>query len=557
MKKLTPLVKNLSRSQSGDIIIQSTTRFVASASSAFAYSSSSNAHSAINVTKGGICATSTTSYATSAASYATSAASYATASYPLPSTGDPSPLVPGEPDGPKMMTSSPGPVSMAHKRELDSIQNTDAIHFFCDYENSIGNYLADVDGNVYLDLFQQISSLPLGYNHPLLLSVLKNPDNASTFVNRPALGSLPPKDFVTKLRSALLSVAPPGLKEVQTMACGSCSNENAFKAVFIRWQNLRRNGNPPSQEDLQSCMTNSLPGSPSNLSILSFKGSFHGRTFGSLSCTRSKAIHKLDIPSFDWPSADWPDYRYPLEANEDYNRQQDDKCLAEVDDIMRSRTKEERPVAGVVVEPIQAEGGDNHASPSFFRGLQKMCQKHGAAFIVDEVQTGCGATGKFWAYEHWNLETPPDFVTFSKKMLTGGYFYNSEYRPDVGYRIYNTWVGDPSKLLLLESVICTIKEQNLLDVVNSSGELLLQGLRTLEARFPDKISKVRGRGTFVAFDAPEGASRDRLIGKLANRGIKVGGCGEASVRFRPALIFQPKHVHVFLSIFEDVLKNDV
>ena len=115
MKKLTPLVKNLSRSQSGDIIIQSTTRFVASASSAFAYSSSSNAHSAINVTKGGICATSTTSYATSAASYAT-------ASYPLPSTGDPSPLVPGEPDGPKMMTSSPGPVSMAHKRELDSIQ---------------------------------------------------------------------------------------------------------------------------------------------------------------------------------------------------------------------------------------------------------------------------------------------------------------------------------------------------------------------------------------------------------------------------------------------------
>ena len=122
MKKLTPLVKNLSRSQSGDIIIQSTTRFLAAAPSAFAYSSSSNAHSAINVTKGGICATSTTSYATSAASYATSAASYATASYPLPSTGDPSPLVPGEPDGPKMMTSSPGPVSMAHKRELDSIQ---------------------------------------------------------------------------------------------------------------------------------------------------------------------------------------------------------------------------------------------------------------------------------------------------------------------------------------------------------------------------------------------------------------------------------------------------
>ena len=78
------------------------------------------------------------------------------------------------------------------------------------------------------------------------------------------------------------------------------------------------------------------------------------------------------------------------------------------------------PRAGIVVEPVQAEGGDNHASPSFFRQLQKLCHKFGAAFIVDEVQTGCGATGKFWAYEHWNLETPPDFVTFSKKMLTGG-----------------------------------------------------------------------------------------------------------------------------------------
>ena len=157
----------------------------------------------------------------------TRAASAATST--LPAIDDAIPLVPGEPSGPRMVTPSPGPISKAHKRDLDRIQNTAAIHFFCDYQKSIGNYLADVDGNVYLDVFQQISSLPLGYNHPFLLGVLKNPDNAATFVNRPALGSLPPADFVDKLRSALLSVAPPGLKEVQTMACGSCANENAFK----------------------------------------------------------------------------------------------------------------------------------------------------------------------------------------------------------------------------------------------------------------------------------------------------------------------------------------
>lgn len=517
MKKLVPLVKNLSRPQVVEPFLQKTT----------------------------------TRPVAAAATYATSAATSA-----LPSVSDPSLLVPGEPDGPKMLTRSPGPLSLAYKAELDAIQNTSAIHFFCDYENSIGNYLADVDGNIYLDLFQQISSLPLGYNHPYLLSVLKNPDNASTFVNRPALGSLPPKDFVHKLRSALLSVAPPGLKEVQTMACGSCANENAFKAVFIRWQNLMRGGKVHSEEELESCMRNSLPGSPSNLSILSFKGSFHGRTLGALSCTRSKAIHKLDIPAFDWPMADFPDYLYPLEANVDYNQKQDTKCLAQVEDIMRTRLKEDRPVAGIVVEPIQAEGGDNHASPSFFRKLQKVCQKHGAAFIVDEVQTGCGATGRFWAYEHWNLETPPDFVTFSKKMLTGGYFYNSDYRPDSGYRIYNTWVGDPSKLLLLESVICTIREQNLLGYVNSSGDRLIKGLETLQTLFPDRISKVRGQGTFVAFDGASGADRDQLIAKLGNCGVKLGGCGDRSVRFRPALIFQPRHVDVFLNTFEDILRND-
>ena len=98
-----------------------------------------------------------------------SAAATAAATSALPSVSDTTLLVPGEPDGPKMLTSSPGPLSIAYKRELDAIQNTGAVHFFCDYESSVGNYLADVDGNVYLDVFQQISSLPLGYNHPFLL----------------------------------------------------------------------------------------------------------------------------------------------------------------------------------------------------------------------------------------------------------------------------------------------------------------------------------------------------------------------------------------------------
>ena len=85
-------------------------------------------------------------------------------------------------------------------------------------------------------------------------------------------------------------------------------------------------------------------------------------------------------------------------------------------------------MAAVLVEPIQAEGGDHHASPQFFHSLQQLCKQHHLTFIVDEVQTGAGPTGKWWAHEHWNLPESPDIVTFSKKMMLGGFYYKSDLR---------------------------------------------------------------------------------------------------------------------------------
>jgi 4-aminobutyrate aminotransferase/(S)-3-amino-2-methylpropionate transaminase len=130
------------------------------------------------------------------------------------------------------------------------------------------------------------------------------------------------------------------------MMCGSCSNENAFKAIFIWYANKHRAGKDFTDEELKSSMFNKSPGSP-NVSIMSFEGAFHGRTFGNikykdlyilififllaaLSCTHSKPIHKLDIPSFDWPIAPFPRYKYPLEENDRENKKEDEKCLARV-----------------------------------------------------------------------------------------------------------------------------------------------------------------------------------------------------------------------------------
>jgi 4-aminobutyrate aminotransferase / (S)-3-amino-2-methylpropionate transaminase len=102
-------------------------------------------------------------------------------------------------------------------------------------------------------------------------------------------------------------VAPKGLNQITTMACGSCANENAYKAIFMWYRQKQRMGDF-SPEELSSCMINQAPGSP-DLSILSFHGAFHGRTMGVLSTTHSKAIHKLDVPAFDWPIASFPIYK--------------------------------------------------------------------------------------------------------------------------------------------------------------------------------------------------------------------------------------------------------
>uniref|UniRef100_A0A8C1VP67 4-aminobutyrate aminotransferase, mitochondrial n=1 Tax=Cyprinus carpio TaxID=7962 RepID=A0A8C1VP67_CYPCA len=455
-------------------------------------------------------------------------------------------------DAPSMKTAVPGPKSQELLRQLGEIQNVGAIHFFCNYEESRGNYLVDVDGNRMLDVYTQISSIPIGYNHPALIKVMTNPNNVSAFVNRPALGILPPENFPEKLFESLLSIAPSGMNRVQTMACGSCSNENAFKSMFIWYRNKERGYASPSEQEVGTCMINQSPGCP-DLSILSFMGAFHGRTMGCLATTHSKAIHKLDIPSFDWPIAPFPKLQYPLEGFVRENAQEEARCLEEVEDLIVKWRQKGKPVAGIVIEPIQAEGGDNHASPDFFIKLRNIARKHGCAFHVDEVQTGGGTTGKFWAHEHWGLDDPADIVSFSKKLLTGGYYHRDELQPDKPYRIFNTWMGDPSKNLFLSEVLNVIRRENLLEEVMRSGKALLQGLYALQTQYPHILSRARGQGTFCAIDACSDATRDSIMLKARNKGLFMGSCGEKTIRFRPALVFKEYHVHQLLNILNDIL----
>lgn len=301
-------------------------------------------------------------------------------------------------------------------------------------------------------------------------------------------------------------------------------------------------------------MINMPPGAP-KLSIMSFKGAFHGRTLGALSTTHSKYIHKIDVPSFDWPIASFPKYKYPLEENKRENEAEDRRCLAEVQELMQDYKRRDIPVAGVIVEPIQSEGGDNEASPEFFQELQKICRKNGAALLIDEVQTGGGSTGKIWCHEHFNLDGPPDVVTFSKKMQLGGYFHKPDFKPAQAYRVFNTWMGDPGKVLMLEEIIKVIKEDELLKTVDAAGKVLKNGLLQLEKEYSHILNSTRGRGTFLAINCSTSAMRDDMINKLRMQGLQMGGCGETAIRFRPALIFQETHANIVLDRFRKVLKE--
>nr|CAD2172161.1 unnamed protein product [Meloidogyne enterolobii] len=459
-----------------------------------------------------------------------------------------------EPKAPFMRTEVPGPESKKLINEMETIHQATSVKFFADYEKSFGNYLVDADGNNLLDVYTQISSLPLGYNHPELIETARENRFLTCSVSRPALGGYPRTDFVQILKNSLGQVAPKGLGHVQAMLCGTSANENAIKTAFIHYQTRKRGGKLPSKEDMESCMNNEIPGSP-NLCVLGFRGSFHGRSLGMLSITRSKAIHKVDIPALKWPVANFPRYLYPLDENKKYNEEQDKKCLEEVAKLIDEGKQKGNEVAALIVEPIQCEGGDHHASPAFFRGLQKVCENKGVYFIVDEVQTGGGICGTFWVHEQWGLPTPPDFVTFSKKLLTGGYYYKDSLRVNEPYRIYNTWMGEPTKLVLLEKIVQVIKRDQLVSKAKNVGNDLLAELKNLEKCYPHLLKNSRGLGTLCSFDMPNPTIRDKFLNTAINLGLHIGGCGDATIRFRPALIFQGKQLETTINLLESAFEK--
>ncbi|XP_075217885.1 4-aminobutyrate aminotransferase, mitochondrial-like [Lycorma delicatula] len=335
-------------------------------------------------------------------------------------------ICPAEPPGPSVFTDLPGPKTMELLEDLTQVTQAKSVRLFADYSKSIGNYLVDVDGNVFLDLLMQFSSLPLGYNHPSILNIFKDRKNLLSIANQPTLGAFPPSDYPESILFILMSIAPVGLCKVIPAVCDAVATENALKSAFITHKMKQRGKISFTQAEIESAMINLPPGS-ANVSILSFRGSFHGRTMGALSVSHAKYIHKMDIPAFNWPVASFPAYSYPLQQYNQENSREDERCLCEVEELIETFKKNDRPVAGIIIEPIQTVGGDNYASIYFFQKLQEITKQNSIPLIMDESNTGGGVTGKMWCHEHFSLPSPPDMVIFGKLAQVSGVYLKHEY----------------------------------------------------------------------------------------------------------------------------------
>ena len=417
---------------------------------------------------------------------------------------------------------------------------------------SSGVWLVDLDGNVFLDLFANFALGALGYNHPALVAAAQSPAFVAAAANPSSTPFVTTPGWFAYMDAMEADFAPPGMARMFCVDAGGEGVEAALKAAFIVFGERRRAaaGRPANPLELPPAeQAAAMDNAGTDAVVVSFAGAFHGRGLGPLSATHSKLIHKADLPAFPWPTVPFPANRFPLAEHAVANARAEAEALAGLGatlDTYRGR------VAAILVEPIQSEGGDRHASPAFYRAVQGLAASAGAAFILDEVQTGVAITGTMWAHEQLGLPRPPDMVCFGKKMQMGGFFATSEY--DIGQfgRMYQTRNGDRARAMLALATLRAIDDEDLLLNVRETGAIFLAGLEALGRSYPTLISQPRGRGFLLAFDLPTPALRDDFLKRCLQRGVFATYTGTKSVRIRPHLVTGAPEVEEALSVFDAV-----
>lgn len=418
----------------------------------------------------------------------------------------------------------------------------DGFHLVMDLEKSRGSWIYDaLQNREVLDCYTSFATIPLGYNHPkttteefkkrIAPAALNNIANADIYTTQMA-------GFV----EAFSRTVPKEFKYFFFVAGGALAVENALKTAFD-WK-VRKNLKAGKGEK--------------GTKIIHFYEAFHGRSGYTMSLTNTDPKKVAYFPKFDWPRVTNPKLKFTngVVTEEDLKHviELEKKAVAEIEAAVAANPDD---IAGLIVEPIQGEGGDNHFRPEFLRELRRLADQHDFLLIFDEVQCGFGTSGKWWSFEHFGVQ--PDLFAFGKKTQVCGICA----RPDrldqvdnvfkVSSRINSTWGGNLVDMMRCQRFIEIIEEDNVLENVTRVGKQLLDGLLKLEGRFP--VGNARGLGMFIAIDLPDGDVRNACLKSFYDHGMLALASGSRSVRFRPTLTMSSDEVAELLRRIEKTFSD--
>jgi acetylornithine/N-succinyldiaminopimelate aminotransferase len=392
----------------------------------------------------------------------------------------------------------------------EDIQALEEKYLFATYKRSAlycshgsGVYVYDMSGKRYLDFLGGISVNSLGYGHPRLARVLTEQGqrliHCSNLFYHPYQGALAKK-----------------LVEVSGMAKAFFTNSGT-EAVEAALKIARSYGS-----------TRAGSGKPV---ILTLKNSFHGRTFGALSITTQDKYQAPFRPLV-------PD----IEIVEEFTVGALEKAFSD-------------RVCALVLEPVQGEGGVVPLPESFVSAGRALCDRHDALLIADEIQCGLGRTGKYFAFEHYNVK--PDVLTLAKSLAAGyplgAVLGNARVAESLGPGDHGTtFGGGPLACRLALEVLDIIEEEGLISKVETLGRYLIDELKNMAQRHRS-IREVRGLGFMIGIEMGE-AAKEAVTG-LLDRGIITNAAHETVLRLLPPFIIEKKDVDEFLTALDAVLKE--
>jgi L-lysine 6-transaminase len=429
------------------------------------------------------------------------------------------------------------------KESLSKHILADGFDLTYDMEKSHGAYIYDAKYNrTLLDFFTCFASVPLGYNHPkmvddenfkknLLLAAMANPSNSDVYTQQYA-------QFLATFSKIGI---PDYLPHAFFIAGGGLAVENAIK-VAMDWKVQKNFAKGYTEEK--------------GFKVLHFEKAFHGRTGYTLSLTNTLPDKTKWFAKFDWPRVSVPEVKFPLAGeNLDHVIQTEEISIAQ---IKKAFVENKDDICAIIIEPIQSEGGDNHLREEFLIQLKTLADENEAFLIYDEVQTGVGLTGKFWCHQHFSEKARPDIIAFGKKMQVCGILVGNKVDEveknvfKIPSRINSTWGGNLVDMVRSSQILQIIADDQLCENAEKVGTYLKDNLANLAQQF-DKMTNVRGRGLLCSFDFPNKDMRNTFISKGLEHNVMFLGCGEKTIRFRPALCIEQKHIDEGLTVMEKIL----